>query len=237
MSLQVGSGSASRGSIQIGSGGGGQPLTAVLAASTGGTFTGWLSSLLVMPAGNPNPGIGTLDLGGMTSCAVDAQRIQVATGGSGASLRGTLKLPPGTVTAGMVEVGATTGAVGAFGRLELSNTVVTVTGALTNRNTGTITVRVDAEPSGLSLEAPAADALAAEASSKLNLVFAATTSSRPHYALRWAGDHKAALDAMVGDGRLVIDDAALGKDASVFVSGGVTYVGLPPAGGTVLTVR
>jgi hypothetical protein len=240
VSLQVGSGPTARGSIQIGVGGGGQAMTAVMAASSGGSFTGWLTALEIMPAGNPSVGIGTLDLGGMTNCAVDAQTIRVASGGAGVDLRGTLKLPPGTVTAGTVEIGTTNGAAAAFGLLTMSNTTFAVTNTFTIQRTGRVQVNVGVQSCGLVISnaADTALSLATATNGALRVVFNAKPAVSPFYGLWWAGDHVAALDALVADGRLVIDSSGMApRTASILATGGATIIGLAPPRGAVFVVR
>ncbi len=244
VSLQVGSAPGGvRGALLVGKNGGpANTLTATLKASSGGRFTAFLSDLKLVPyeasyTGN-NPQNGTLDLGGMAGCDVDAQTILVApnySANASAQPRGTLRLPSGAVTAGTVEIGASLGT--GFGLLETSNTVFAVTNTITLRKTAVVTNRIASVSSGLDIMPSGAGALTVDPAARLVLKFMEPATSKPHYGLRWAGDHKTALDDMIGDGRLVIDDAGLGREATVFVTGGFTYVGLKPAGGTVLTVR
>ena len=87
--------------------------------------------------------------------------------------------------------------------------------------------------SGLDIVNPAAGALTVDPAARLAVRFLAPAAALPHYGLAWAGDHVATLEAWEGDGRLVIEDAGLGgKTAEIFLTGSTTYVGLPPARGT-----
>ena len=68
--------------------------------------------------------------------------------------------------------------------------------------------------------------------------FLAPAAALPHYGLAWAGDHVATLEAWESDGRLVINDAGLGGEtAEIFLTGGSTYVGLPPPRGSLFRLR
>jgi len=100
-----------------------------------------------------------------------------------------------------------------------------------------VSVSVGAAAGGLLIEPADAAALTVAEGAQLTLRFAEAASVRPHYALRWTGDHAATVNGWLDAGTLVIDDEGLGRAAAVFVSGPATYVGLPPAGGTVLLLR
>ena len=243
VSIRVGSGSSARGSIQIGKNtSAGQAFSATLTASSGGMFTAWLTDLKIVPyeaaySGNAQQN-GTLDLGRMTNCSVDVRNVYVAPNYSlnaSAQPRGTLRLPPGTVKAGTVEVGAATGA--GFGLLVTSNTVVTITNSLAVRATGDVTNFVGAVPGGFDIARSAAGALTVESGATLTIRFMQPVATRPHYGLRWAGNQVATLTGLQSLGKLVIDDSRLGKRASIYFQSGYTYVGLPAGGGTMFSLR
>jgi hypothetical protein len=208
-----------------------------IVASAGGVFTAHLTNLWVS-ANGANAGTalqhGALDVSRMAACSVDARNITIGSPTSPLAtdvVRGEVRLCPGTVTAGQVAVGATTGQ--GFGLLELSNTVVTVSEALSIRATGDVVARQGSASGGITVEADAGGLVIA-AGATLTLRFQQPAMALPHYGLRWKGNHVTELEDMAADGRLVIDDAGLGKDATLFVSGGYTCVGLANASGTVI---
>ena len=184
---------------------------------------------------------GILDLSAMNSCNIDAHELLVAPDHLSAApnaaddFRGTLRLPPGAMTTGNAVVGASTN--NGFGLLVLSNTVFTVTNSLAVNATAIITNSTGAVSSGIDITRADAGAFTVEAGAVITLTFLEPAASLPHHALRWAGNHVAELEAMVSDGRIVIDDAGLGKTASVYLKSGDSYVGLPPPAGTMFTIR
>ncbi len=245
--IQVGSDPDQRASLQIGknpvnSGASAGPaLDARLAATSGGTFTAYLSSLKIVPYESSysanNPMNGLLDLAGMDLCNVDAQTILVAPNDSAnasAQPRGTVRLPPGTVRAGTVVIGATAG--DGFGLIEMSNTVFTVTNTLTIAKTGDIVVRVGNTSSGVDILRSDADAIAVDAAATLTLRFLEAPVAKPHYGLRWAGDHTGEVEAMLGS-RLLVDSSGLAKPAEVFLFRGATFIGVKPSGGTAVFIQ
>jgi len=219
-----------------------------LVASSGGTFTAWLSDLTVMrhqiqtSQRTGNAHYGTLDLSAMDACFIDTHVLRIANDHADPSatdnLRGVVKLPHGSLKAGTAIIGATLGQ--GYGQLHLSNTLFTVTGALTNRNTGAITIRIGAESTGLAVESASDAALVAEPDSTIQLIFTEPAAQQPHYGLRWDGDHGATLEGWLdaSDGRLVVDDAGLGgPKAVVFRLQGATYIGVPPPPGSLILLR
>jgi hypothetical protein len=69
-------------------------------------------------------------------------------------------------------------------------------------------------------------------------VFREKPAASPFYGLAWAGDHVTAMQGLQADGRLVVDSTGLApKTATIFKSGGFTYVGVSLPSGTVLTIQ
>jgi hypothetical protein len=219
--------------------------TAKLVASGGGTFTAYVTNLVVVQQnspseqGNGNAQAGTLDLSKMTSCQIDATTLNIAPDRSPSptntdNLIGTLNLPPGNVVAGTVVVGGATNS--GVATLTLSNTIFAVTNAITLHKTARVTVNVGSLPSGLvvsnSADTAFSMATATNDSGALRIVFRAKPTASPFYGLAWAGDHVAAVQALQSSGKLVVDSTGLApKTAEIFKSGGFTYVGVPlPAG-------
>jgi len=222
---------------------GAQGATISLSASAGGTIEAYLTNLRVMRHTGTGTGVlnGTLDLSAMTSCLIDATTIEVgrnthASGPTGARPRGTLRLPPGTVTAGSVIVGDDHSS--GFGLLTLSNTAFTVTNTLTLARTGGIEVDIGALSTGLDIVNAAPGALAVDADATLTLRFLEPGAQQPHYGFRWDGNHATTLETMRTDGRLMIEDAGLGGPSVVIYSlHGATFIGIPPPSGTLFLLR
>jgi hypothetical protein len=90
----------------------------------------------------------------------------------------------------------------------------------------------------ISNAADTALSLATATNGALRVVFNAKPAVSPFYGLWWAGDHVAALDALVADGRLVIDSSGMApRTASILATGGATIIGLAPPRGAVFVVR
>jgi hypothetical protein len=134
-----------------------------------------------------------------------------------------------------VEIGASAG-VG-FGRLETSNTVFTVRNTLTIRATGDVTNHIGSASSGFDITSSASGALAIADGATLTIRFAERPAAQPHHGLRWTGDHVAALETLRSAGKLLVDDAAYGKTAVIYLDGGDTYIGLASPAGTLFSVR
>jgi hypothetical protein len=217
--------------------------TAKLVASGGGTFTAYVTNLVVVQQnspseqGNGNAQAGTLDLSKMTSCQIDATTLNIAPDRSPSptntdNLIGTLRLPPGNVVAGTVVVGGATNS--GVATLTLSNTIFAVTNAITLHKTARVTVNVGSQPCGLVISNAADTAFSMDTATNgaLRIVFRAKATSSPFYGLAWAGDHLAAVQALQASNKLAVDSTGLApKTAEIFKSGGFTYVGVPlPAG-------
>jgi hypothetical protein len=251
VSIRVGVSPSQRGLLQIGRnsglGDGNQSQTAVLAASTGGVFEAYLTSLKVVPYETNYSATmsvaqnGTLDLAGMSSCTVDVVSLVVAPNYStnaNANPRGTVKLPPGTVTAGTVEIGATNGL--GFGLLTLSNTTVTVTNSITINKTGQIQVNVTTQSCGIVVNNAADTALNMDTATNgaLRIVFHGPPTTRPFYGFSWVGDHVGALQGLQAAGKLVTDNSGMApRPVEIFKSGGFTYVGVPLPSGSSFMFR
>ena len=243
INLFFGVNSQNRGLLEIGQlrHGNGVRASIAVAEGGGGAVTAYLAALRV--GFSPSSSIvgtayGMLDLAAMDSCLIDSDIIAIGTERAAPldtdNINGTVRLPVGEVVAGTVTVGGQ--GVGAA-LLACSNTTVTVTNSVAFNKTARVTLSVGAEAGGLVVERKAADALTIAEGARLTLNFTAPGTERPHYALRWLGNHAATLNSWLDDGRMVIDDTGLGRKATVFVSGAATYIGVPPSGGTVLMLR
>jgi len=215
----------------------------VVAPGGGGSFTGYLTSLgigLRSGSGSRQP-YGILDAAAMDSCLLDMNTLTIAPGRgldaeSTDNERGELHLPPGTATVGTATIGAPDG-VG-HGLLSLSNTVVTVTNALTLNKTADIRIKVGATASGLALTHADPGTLSLDPEASLTVSFLeAPASPGLHYGLRLPGDQSALLNGMIGTGRLTIESPGLARPAIVFVAQGETYVGVPPPPGSLFLLR
>jgi hypothetical protein len=209
-----------------------------LVATSGGTFTAYLTNLWVSANHGVNSSsalYGLLDIGRMDSCNLDIQSLLLAPDRATGPLatdkyQGELRLGPGTVTLGTGVIGATNNA--GFGLLAMSNTTFTVTNTLTINRSGRVEISVASQPCGLVISnaADTALSLATATNGALRIAFRAP-GAFPHYGLSWAGDHVSVLQALRADGRLAVDDAGVSPMAvEVFRWQGVTYVGLslPP---------
>jgi len=109
--------------------------------------------------------------------------------------------------------------------VELNDTTFQATASLAVKKTATITANVGPASSGLDVAGGASFTVADGA--LITIVFAeAPGHSGVHWGLRWAGDHAAALQTLVDDGKLTWDDTGLGAAASIITDGGYTYVGV-----------
>jgi|GEM_PF-5089586 len=246
VALSVGVAGGTRAKLTIGehSIGSGWQVYSVIAASSGGAFTAYLSSLTVggrSGSGTRSPR-GLLDCAAMNSCAVDAQQLLIAPGSDTAAPtddeRGDLRLPPGSVVVGAGTVGAVDGT--GYGRLQASNTTIVVTNGLAIRKTGRVTLYIGASSCGLVISnaSPAALDMSLATNGALTIRFVQPPGQAGlHYGFRWAGDHAAAIGGWMADGRIVVDDSGLGsKRASVFKTRGETFIGIPSLG-TVFVVK
>ncbi len=214
-------------------------------ASTGGSFTGRLSRLRVAHSNNggTGPNNSTMDLSGMTACDIVTAEFNVGTSNFDYSsapseagpVRGTVKLPPGGVQAGTLIIGRTAprDAVN-WADLELNGTRVTITNAASVLESGLLTINIGGTASGLALLADATLTV----DGQIHVVFTTEPDSENelHYGLSWEGDHAAALQALVAGNAITVDDTALSQSVSVYVSHGVTYLGVPPPSGPVIQV-
>ncbi len=209
-----------------------------LAVAGGGTFEAWLHELIVAITQGTQDGAvtGTLDLRGMDSFFLSANTVQIGLDTGTRGSLGQVNFPAGTAILGTVTMGRVTNPApqtASYARLDLSNTVCTVTNTLTLNATAQVTIKVTGERSS-GLELPGLPTVASGAT--LAITFQAKpTHSKIHYGLKVAGDVQSALSSAPW---LSWNDDALGaRQASVFVYQGNTYVGVPAASGTILLVR
>ncbi len=156
--------------------------------------------------------------------------ISVGTAGSSGTTIGELSLPPGDASTVNLSVGS---AYTGRGRVTLNGTRLAVSGATAVNANGIVSNRVGAASSGLELGAAAT--LSVSSGGKLVVVFTSATPvfGSPYYGFKWAGDRVATLEGYRADGRLVVNTNALGSLAglvSIFATNGVTYVGIPDQG-------
>ena len=227
VNIKIGTDAAARGSLTVGrcyyAGG-----DAYLLAGNGGTFTAWLTDLIVAQhdGSYSTPLNGTFDIRNMASCTIDATNIVIGMSTTGRTTTGTAYLPAGTVTADKVSVGDTN--TSTTGLLQLEGTTVSVATQAYVGLGDKIVTNVHGTSCGLDL----ADAAAIVASDNglvhgaINIVFDAPAGSGIYYGLRWAGDHTVELEWLADNQNLTWDDTALPEPASIFTSGGYTYVGV-----------
>ncbi len=177
------------------------------------------------------------DMAGIESFAC-AGTIEVGTSGNASyQANGTISLPPGDATTANLTVGSTnTGS----GVVTLNGTRLTVGGAATIAKTGVVTNHVYGASAGLAVTGGGGLLPAAPADSgKLHIVFHGPkpVGADPYWGLRLAGNHLAALQALETAGKLAWDDDVVGGKVEIFRHGGDTYVGIPPPGGTMISIR
>ena len=211
-----------------------------LVASSGGTFTAYLSTLKLAEHTGREFGyseagqaIATLDLSAMDHVTLDADSIQVAapapvvTPGGHNDGRGLLGLPPGTATVreamiAHADVNDTNADPTCSAILRLNGTVFVPQSSLTVGPRGTVQTKVNGTSCGLDIPAGSAVAI----TGKISIIFELDPlTSGLYYGLRWAGDHTAELEALNVAGNLTWDDTVLTRPVSIFTQGGFTYVG------------
>jgi len=246
ISVMMGQSAGQRGNLVFGpSSWLGYARTSKLVASSGGTFTAYLTNLWLSANGvNATAAqYGLLDISKMNTCAIDVQSLLLApdaptTPSATDMFQGELRLGPGAVTAGTSVIGATNNA--GFGLLVTSNTTITVTNALTINKTGQLTLGIGSQSCGLVISNAlnTALSLATATNGALRIAFRSAPAARPFYGLSWQGDHVAALQALQAAGTLVVDSSGLApKPATIFKTGGATYIGLPPPAGSLFLLR
>jgi len=221
VSIKIGVDDATRGNLLVAKVNyDGNIANGLLAASSGGTIDAWLDGLLV-----GYPGVGTVDLTAMDSCSIVANTIGVGLGlriPSHLTASGTLLLPPGTVSTGILDVGSEPDGP-TTGLLQLNGTACTVATSVTIGPKGTVAVNAPGTACGLDL--PDGVTLTIADGGKINIVFAEPAGSGIYYGLRWEGDHTAELQALADADKLTWDDTLLVEPAAIFAQGGFTYVG------------
>jgi len=172
-----------------------------LVARSGGELAAWISTLAV----GGGTGTGILDLLAMTTGTVDVVTMRIGTNRSSLepadAPRGTVRLPVGDHQSGTVEIG---GVTQGYGRLELTNSVLTVTNSLTLYPTAEITLHVGSAPSGLDVSGAFVDE-----GGSIHVNFLAAPTEDIHWAIRVDGDVESTLAGMIGSDRLTWDDSAI----------------------------
>ncbi len=224
--LKIGSESARGGVVRIGDGGGSRDRIGNLVLANG-NFEAHVTSITV---GNGTKGKGTLDL--RSSTVTNDVSGNVLIGG----VLGNVYLGSGTTTIG--------GDLDVTRYLELFGHAMAVASNVTVGATGNIVANIGGTSAGLDLGSAAA--LTVATGGIIELVFESDpggSEANFYWGLRWAGgDHTAALQALIDDGRLVIDTTALSANNQqrfgLFAVGGVTYIGVEIAlKGTVMSIR
>ena len=229
VSVIVGQDAANRGAVIIGQGGQQEQYSASgwqgkgrLVAATGGTFTAYLTGLTVGYSSFDNAnarGYGILDVRGMSNVLIDVSGTTVfgeATGANGC-YTATGRFARATINTGNLRVGV--GGLGTrSGFVELDGTVATVTNNVTVGTAGRLNVRLNGAAAGVCLSNADASAFAITVGGVHDLNFVQDQSGGEtgvYWALRWKGDHKSALYAMHGDGRLSWTSAVPSKTVGV----------------------
>jgi len=207
----------------------------IMRASTGGTFTANVSTMIIGWWRGERVGKrfhrGTLDLSGMDECTGSIDTIEVGTIGSAENpgdneeIKGYLGLPPGSIAATDVTLGARRNVkAGSEGKLALNGTTLTVAGGVTIYPTGVAETTVNGFSCGLDLASGAALTVNG---GTINIIFAAeqdASESGEYYGLRWEGDHLLDLVLLNLAGNLTWDDTAVAGTAGVAYDGTYTYV-------------
>jgi hypothetical protein len=214
----------------------------------GGRFEARLASLEVGVNRHISSGstTGILDLSGTTLGALDVLG-NLAVGASTTACingKGFLRLPAGEArVGGDLLVGDTH--TGSAGRLDLAATRLRVVSNVIIEATGVISNRLTGYAGGLDLASADPASLQIAAGGRLHLAFEADPVSTrgPYWGLRMAGDQAAAFAALQAAGRLTwsLDGLSPAQQARfgihVLASANITYVGVPPPAGAMLTVR
>lgn len=203
---------SSRGSLVVGRNTAYRCYAALRAASGGGgRFTAYLSLLEVAGRTYNGTTLTTarclLDVSAMDGCLFDVQTLSIAPGfgaltQAGDDDRGVLSLPPGTGTVANATLGAPAGL--GYGKLILSNTLVTVTGSLTLNTTARAAIAVGTGSDALDINGTFSDAGGSLAAAFLDT----PPVGGLIWALRVAGDVRGTLQSMIDDGRLTATPAA-----------------------------
>jgi len=235
-SLTVGS-QIQRGRIRVGYGywnGDGK-----IGSACGGVFTAVLTDFLL---GRASPSRcnsrAIVDFASMSNCHIDVSgSVFVGYSESFSSSDGNactrLSLPPGDASAGDLIVGLPIGT----NVLVLNGTLFTVTNRMIVGQSGRVTNFVAGAASGINLAGCASLSVSNGGVISILFVSPQTGGCGPYWGLRWDGDHRAELDALVGEGKLLLDKGPIWNAPVVFCSRGATYVGYPPRGGTVFVVK
>jgi len=183
---------------------------------------------------------GTLDLRAMASCDATFGMVRVGTIGQEPTnpaqgpldpqfreeVNGILALPPGTASANSVTLGHPYPPhPDAKGLLHLNGTLFIVSSGLTVHQTGIVETIVNGKSAGLDIVSGFTPVL----NGKISINFAAPQDegeAGEYWGLRWAGAHQLALQTMLDEGRLTIDDTEGGGTAKIFYDGTYTYVAL-----------
>jgi len=209
-------------------------------ASSGGTFEGWFSKLIVgrqrTKWAKGHTATGILDLRNMTNCTLDAETLLIGILDNESNdwhAIGRVYLPPGSGRVRAATIGAD--GAGSEGLLHLDGTKLEITDSMVLKGEGKVTTNVNGISCGLDLSADAT--LTVADGGLIKIVFKRPKPGREgvYWGLRWKGDHVAELQSLAAGEtpRLTWDDTSLGAEATrVFTDGGYTYVGLklPPAG-------
>ena len=220
--IKLGVSTSSRASVAIGIGGY-WGTSGHLVAGTGGSCTGYLSTVSIGTkgsGGNENS-TGRLDLRNMASVLLDVSGSTVLGSSTDASKQGFgyLHLPAGTALFNTLTIGHSFG----LGLLDLYGTEVTVTNALTVNATGLITNRVGAAGGSVTLTSNATLTV----NGRIHLAFQADPPpGGQRNGLVWGGDRRATLQALLDTGKITYSTNGVTGTVAVLYDKTNTFVAL-----------
>jgi hypothetical protein len=194
-----------------------------LVAGTGGSCTGYLSSVSIgtKGGGGTENSTGRLDLRNMASVLLDVSGSTVLGSSTDASKQGFgyLHLPTGTALFNTLTIGHSWG----LGLLDLYGTEVTVTNALTVNATGLITNRVGTAGGSVTLSSNATLTV----NGHIHLAFQADPPpGGQRNGLVWGGDRRAALQTLLDTGKITYTTNGVTGTVAVLYDKTNTFVAL-----------
>ncbi len=184
---------------------------------TGATFQAWLTNLWIGASVNTNVQGGTwgrLDLSACILSNLDVDGSVVVGMGSntysGSKNLGRLILPAGAVTAGRLQVG-NLNTTNTYGLVELDGTRFAITSQCAILSSGAVTSHIAGVSAGLDIRSTHDSALAISGLGRLHLDFTADPLDvgAAAWGLRWAGDHRSALESMTNSKAITWNTTAL----------------------------
>ncbi len=217
--------------------------------TAGGTFHAWLGNVRIGYHGSSNANaraqFATVDFSSVTNLIFDVEgNMDLAS--KGQDNRVTLILPAYEVRVSTnLAIGTTdfgnTSSTHARGDLIMTGTHFRVGGNVTLdgyswATRSKVITTVTGSPAGLDLAA-GSDLNINNGEIEITFAEDPDNENEVYWGLRWEGDKVAELEALETDGKLTWDDSAIPQTASIFASGGFTYVGIPPPAGTLIRIR